>query len=110
MKLESLFLIVVAAILGFVCKIIYDWLKTGRTEKGVFVKTDHCETIREKCCVPELKKDVGIIENRMDAAEKSLDRGREDFRLLRKDISEINLTLAGMAETLKFFLGDKKLV
>jgi len=30
--------------------------------------------------------------------------------LLRKDISEINLTLAGMAETLKFFLGDKKLV
>mgnify|MGYP000459953964 CR=1 FL=1 len=110
MKLDPVFTLIIAGVVGFVFKIIWDWFMTGRTEKGLYVEKDHCEKFREKCCMPELKKEVGVIENRMDAAEKSLDRGREDFRLLRKDISEINLTLAGMAETLKFFLGDKKLV
>jgi hypothetical protein len=107
-NLESVFLVIIAAIVGFVFKIIWDWFMTGRTEKGLYVEKDHCEKFREKCCMPELKKEVGVIENRMDAAEKSLDRGREDFKLLRQDISEINLTLAGMAATLKAFLKEKK--
>jgi len=104
MKLDPVVSIILAAVIGFLAKIVWDWLSSGRTEKGVYVKTKDCEAHREKCCMPELKKDFGVMDSRMAAAEKSLDRGREDFRLLRKDISGIKESLAGIEAVLKAFL------
>ena len=92
--------IVSGAVIGFIFKIIWDWLKTGRFEKGVYVTSVHCEQIRDKCCMPQIKKDVEVLKTEMKAHEKKLDQGREDFRLLRKDIGSIKESLAGIKSVL----------
>ena len=86
MKIDPGFSIILATVAGFIGKIIWDWFKSGRLEKGLYVKTVDCEKNREKCCLPQLKRDSGILESRLTAAEKRLDQGREDIRLLREDI------------------------
>ena len=100
MTMDPMFKLILAALIGFVFKIIWDWLKTGRSEKGILVTTAHCEEIREKCCMPQIKKDVGILKTEIAAHEKKLDQGREDFKLLREDISSIKESLAGIKSVL----------
>ena len=109
MKIDPVLLNTAAAIIvGFVVKLAWDWVQSGRVEKkGVYVTIDHCEGVREKCCITTLKRDVGIIENRMGAAEKRLDDGREDFKLLRKDIGGIDKSMAGIQAVLKEFLKER---
>jgi hypothetical protein len=107
MKIDPGFSIILATVAGFIGKIIWDWFKSGHLEKGVYVKTVDCEKNREKCCLPQLKRDSGILESRLTAAEKRLDQGREDFRLLREDISEMKESLAGIKAVLEAFLKEK---
>ncbi len=108
MKINPVILIVLSAVTGFIVKIIWDWFQSGRLEKGVYMKAADCENHRDKCCLPQIKKDIGILKVEMMAHEKSLDQGREDFRLLRKDIGGIKESLAGIKIVLEAFLKEKR--
>jgi len=107
MTVDILWKVVIGVILGFVAKIVWDWLNSGRIEKAAYVTTVHCDEVREKCCLPVLKKDIGILKAECAAHEKKLDQGREDFRMLREDIGGIKEGLAGIKSVLEAFLKKK---
>lgn len=98
--------ICVALAAGLILKIAWDWLTSGRTEKGIYVKAAECEHHRETCCIGQVKRDTIYnrrqfdafkekTDTRLDGVEKRLDQGAADFRVLRKDIGEIKEFMAG---------------
>lgn len=107
MTTDSMLKLMLAMVIGFILKIVYDWLKTGRFEKGIYVTTVHCEEVRDKCCIPQIKKDVSVLKIEVKAHEKKLDEGREDFKLLREDISSIKESLSGIKSVLDTVLNQK---
>jgi hypothetical protein len=105
MKIDPVISSLVIVLVG---KILWDWFRSGRVEKGSLVTTEHCDEIREKCCLPQMKKDVGIMEKRLDYAEKRLDEGHENFKSFRRDISDIKVILAGIQGAMESFLKGQK--
>lgn len=101
-------LVVVSVILGLVSKIVYDFIVSGRTEKGVYMKIEDCQGLRDKCCIGKVKSGYATLETRVAAAEKRLDEGREDFKQIRKDIGEIGKDIAGMKTLLEKWLEGPK--
>lgn len=100
--------ILIGAVIGFIFKIVYDWFKSGRIEKGEYVKVQDCQHVREKCCIGQLKKDNATFKTRLDAVEKSLDAGRQDFRQIRQDISKMKEHMAGMKSLLETWIEIEK--
>ena len=92
--------ILIAAVIGFSSKIIWDWLKGGRFDKSEYIS--HA-LHREICCLPEVKQDINTLKTQTAAHEKRLDESRAEFKELRKDISGINQSLASIESTLKSF-------
>lgn len=105
---DQAMLLVLAAILGFLAKILWDWLNSrGRDEKGLFMTKTSCRTIREDCGIKEFKKEYADYRNEVDkhsakidqqlcGIDKALIQANIDAKLLRKDISEIKETLSGL--------------
>ncbi len=94
MKNDPVLSVFLAAIIVLVGKIVWDWLINSRTGKGVYMTISHCEAAREKCCMPRVKKELGVLGSRVTETEKKLDQGREDFRFIREEIGEIKESLA----------------
>jgi len=107
MKLDQILVVIAAGGVGFIVKIVWDWLYSGRVEKGIFVTVEHCEKSRDKCGTPMLKKDMGILDTRVATIEKQMDEGRENFKILRNDIAGINESLAGIEAFLRATLNKK---
>jgi len=101
MKVDPVLTIVIVALVGLFAKIVWDWLSNGRVERGIYVTSNHCEALRIGCCLPKVKKEVGVLVSRVKSTEKQLDQSREDFKLLREDNSEIKERLAAIETTLK---------
>ena len=66
MKLDLVYSTVIVAL---VVKIIYDWLSSGRTEKGVFVTKVLCNDHRDSCCISQIKKEAPVMHERMKNVE-----------------------------------------
>ncbi|HEX9972286.1 MAG TPA: hypothetical protein VGD14_09465 [bacterium] len=103
----GLFFAGISFMLGILGKAIYDSYKSGRVEKrAVYLKTTEfekiCSSRQKACCVPTLKKDVAQMDTRVKETEKQLDTGREDFRTIIRDISQVKQTLAGMPNQAEF--------
>lgn len=99
--------------LGLIAFMVREYLTSGRIEKkAVYVTSVDCQAVRDKCCVGDVKKELSLershfesfrreVEVRLMAVEKRLDQGREDFKVIRKDIGKINNTLARMVVILE---------
>jgi len=107
MKMDQILVVIAAVVVGFIGKIIWDWLVTGRTEKGVYQTVAHCDEHREKCGVSENGKDIVALDTRVTGIEKQMDEGRENFKILRGEISGINKSLAGIKAFLEVTPGKK---
>ena len=90
-------------------KIIYDWLQAGRVKAGVVLAGD-CEHRREVCatrikglemCLNEVKRSNGLDAHRLDAVEKSLERGRDSFDAIRKELAMINSNITRLLVLVK---------
>jgi uncharacterized coiled-coil DUF342 family protein len=59
----------------------------------------HHEDIAElKQCTRHLKSEVAVQDERTQTILKRLDEGRKDFRAIRSDIEDINVSLGRLAE------------
>jgi hypothetical protein len=104
---------VILLVIGWIVKGWVENYRSGRVEKkAIYVSSADCQAIRDKCCVTQIKKDLAAEHSdlesfqretkiRLRAVEKRLDQGREDFQAIRRDIGEINKTLASMAAILE---------
>ncbi|MCG8639132.1 MAG: hypothetical protein MI862_05325 [Desulfobacterales bacterium] len=86
---------------AFLVRAAWDYWQSGRAEKGIYMKVTDCEKSKEKCCVSQIKKDVATQGVRLNAVEKRLDQGSQDFRLIHKAIGGIKEDIAGMTALLK---------
>lgn len=102
-------LVMIGSAVGLIFKILWDWFKSGRVEKGLYVKIEDCSKIRERCCVSTIKKELAEerrnfesykngAQIQMMAIEKRLDDGRENFKEFQADIGEIKEALASLVE------------
>ncbi len=89
--------IILAALGGIAIKILWDWLLSGRTKKvEPFITRQECEAHRDKFCIVTIKRDIASLTVRIEAAEKQLDQGLKDSREIKKELAEMNKTLARM--------------
>ncbi len=105
---DSIFKMLIAGTIGFFTKIIYDWIVSGRFEKGVYVKIKDCIYNRDKCCITSIKKQAIEHEMKIKAAEEKLIEGKEDFHQIKKDLIEIKECLAGLKIMFQSFKEGKR--
>ena len=92
------------AVMTFVVgRIIWGWLVEGRI-KGSFTTTSHCEDLRKSCCLPKVKKDIGVLESQAIGTEKTLDQNREDLHSIQAEVSKIKESVAGIEVSLNSLL------
>ncbi len=96
MRIELGITYIIVLIVGFLGRVLWDWHKSGRVEKGLYVKIDDCKAERKECCVPKIKKDLAKFEAQQTATEKRLDIGHTSLVGLRDDIGGIKEDVAGM--------------
>lgn len=100
-------------------KILWDWLKSGRLEKGEYLTIAAFEKHKENCCAISLKKEFSECrqnsganqaktETRLLTIEGRLEDGREDFRAIRKDISRMADMLTRLQTSIEFMLERKQ--
>jgi len=104
MKLDTAASVLVMMLIGVVGKITWDWLSAGRTTKEVFVSVPHCGELRASCCLPQIKKEIGILGSKLQSSEKTLDQYREKFDTTQKDISRIKESVARIEVALNSLL------
>ncbi len=124
--LKGIYLTLGSAAIGFFGKILWDWLKSGRTEKGEYLTVQAFERHKEQCCVLTLKKDFNICQqdsctvqanhaSRLAVVEERLRDGQATFKELNDKMDEkfdsfgekfdlMNQSLAGIQATLKYAL------
>ena len=101
-------LLVNVVLFGLVGKMLWDWLKSGRAEKGIYMPVALCEQRRGECCMPVVKRDIATLETRLREAEKQLDQGRLDFDTIMKEIAQINKSLSRIQTVIEFALEIKQ--
>lgn len=98
---------VIGGIIILFCKIIWDWISTGRTERGIYMLMAECEKRRQNCGIQIFDEklqayyyDCGeyksATDERLKEIDKQLDSGRTEFHKVMNDISLIKQALAGM--------------
>ena len=101
--------IVVVLLIGLVGKILWSWLSSGRTEKGVYITRDKCESRRQNCdwrvsamgkdlseTSQEIKSYISKTDVKLEGIEKRLDKGDARFSELQKNLVEIKETVSGI--------------
>jgi peptidoglycan hydrolase CwlO-like protein len=92
---------IVIALIGWILGVLTNALiaifKSGRVEKkAVYILESDCKKMRGECRIDVIETRVATIDIRVTETEKQLDRGREDFKELRGDISDIKEGMAGL--------------
>jgi hypothetical protein len=94
-------------------KILWDWLWSGRTkQKSIYMTEKNCIDIRSRCKMHVFQDtmagerlDHGQFRERtnarLEAAEKQLDQGREDFKALRKEIMAMNTAITKLCTVIE---------
>ena len=97
----------IGGILVLLFKILWDWMISGRTDKGVYMLIAECEKRRVDCGLPFVKKELqsyaiqcgeykSTTDERLKEHAKQLDIGRGNFDKVMEDLSEIRQIIAGM--------------
>jgi seryl-tRNA synthetase len=97
----------VGAVIVMLFKVLWDWMTSGRTEKGVYMLIQECEKRRSACGLLTVEDDLqeysiqcaeykATTDTRLKEIDKQLDSGRADFIRLIDDISQIKQRLAAM--------------
>lgn len=106
-NLEALPAVLIAAAIGLVTKIVWDWLNNRDTPDvmaSLPLTHPHCEDHDERnksiheCmnCLVDVKKKQSAFEERTSHILHELKRGTEKFDSLDQNISEIKASLAGL--------------
>jgi len=75
--LRGVYLTLGSAAIGFFGKILWDWLKSGRTEKGEYLTLEAFDKHREHCCAIGLKKEFSVCQQ-----ESCTTQANHDHRLV----------------------------
>jgi hypothetical protein len=97
----------IGGILVLFFKVLWDWIISGRTEKGVYMLLSECEKRRIDCGLPMVKKELqgyvnqcgeykAATDERVKEHSRQLEQGRRDFDKIMEDISQIRQVVAGM--------------
>jgi len=97
--LRGVYLTLGSAAIGFFGKILWDWLKSGRTEKGEYLTVDAFDKHKEQCCILALKKDFNICQqdsctvqanhdHRLIIVEEKLKDGQVMFQALNSKMDD----------------------
>lgn len=127
--LIGIFLAVLSFLFGLLGKVLWDYHKSGRTEKGMYLTVSAFNEHRKECCAIELKKEFTACkqqsctnqvktEGRLDTIEDKLKDGHATFQALNDKMDEkfdafaekfdrMNQVLARIQAVLEFAL-DKK--
>ena len=90
--------ILIAALIGFSSKIIWDWLKSGRVNKSeCMTRNIH----KEICCLPTLEPDVSNLKSVSTQHERRLTKLENDFQSMKDDISSIKQSIARIEATMQ---------
>ena len=99
----------VGGIIVLFFKMLWDYFRTGRMEKGVYMLIAECEKRQLACGMSTFKRELQDIseqqvktDTRLKEIEKQLDQGRNNFILVMDDISHIKQTLASMPTASSF--------
>jgi len=92
-----------AAMVGLNGKIVFDWLKAKRNRSTAAstcpLHDQHHEDIVElKRCTRHMKSEIAIQDERTETILKCFDERREDFKVIRGEISDIKVSLGKLAE------------
>jgi len=97
--LKGIYLTLGSAAIGFFGKILWDWLKSGRTEKGEYLTVEAFDKHKEQCCILTLKKDFNICQqdsctfqanhdHRLVIVEEKLKDGQIMFQALNEKMDD----------------------
>ena len=97
--LRGVYLTLGSAAIGFFGKILWDWLKSGRTEKGEYLTADAFDKHKEQCCILALKKDFNTCkqesctvqanhDHRLIIVEEKLKDGQIMFQALNEKMDD----------------------
>jgi len=97
--LRGVYLTLGSAAIGFFGKILWDWLKSGRTEKGEYLTVEAFDKHKEQCCLLTLKKDFNICQqdsctvqanhdHRLVIVEEKLKDGQIMFQALNEKMDD----------------------
>ena len=90
--------ILIATVIGFSSKIIWDWLKGGRVNKSEYIS--HA-LHKEICCLPVLKPEISILKSDSKQHERRLTKMENDFQTMKDDISSIKQSIARIEATMQ---------
>jgi hypothetical protein len=95
----NLIYIIVAALAGLVSKIVWDWLK-NRNEQG---KGTRCDPRHEKIDDWQRDTDMVLVQHKakIEEHERRLDKGSDDFELIKSGIAGLNTSFSVLAEKVK---------
>lgn len=98
--------IMATAIVGIVFKIIWDWLKHGRSQLPFNAGCPECSRLGSRiheleACMIQEKMTRKTIEAEITAHEKRLNEGSEVMKKLKEDISDIKTNVATLLERSK---------
>lgn len=127
--LTGIYLAVVGGFIGFLMKLIWDWFKSGRFEKGEYLTIQAFNEHRKECCAIGLKKEFNQCkqesctnqartDGRIFSIEEKLRDGHETFQALNDKMDEkfdafaekfdrMNQVLARIQAVLEFALEKK---
>jgi hypothetical protein len=90
-----------AAMVGLNGKIVFDWLRAKRNGRSGATCPLHEQCQSEvsdlKRCTAHMKSELAVQDERTETILKRLDDGREDFRIMRGEISDIKVSLGELA-------------
>ena len=90
--------ILIATLIGFSSKIIWDWLKGGRVDKSEYMTHAAHKDI---CLLPTLSPDVNGLKGNSAQHERRLTSMKADFQAMRDDISSIKQSIARIEATMQ---------
>lgn len=104
---DQIMLIIIAAVVGFLAKALWDFFNSKSANKGLFMSKASCKAIRSDCGIKEFKREYtdhrttviahsAKIDQQLCNIEKRLTQSNLDAKVLRQDIGEIKETLSGL--------------
>jgi len=110
---DKLVTFLLGSIVALLFQIIWNWLVTGRVEKGVYLLAADCERRRKDCGIGMVgdafhtqAKQFAEYKSKTDVQLEDIDhqlsRGREDFTKIIEEISQIKQALVGMPKYSEF--------
>lgn len=104
---DQIMLIIIAAVVGFLTKALWDFFNSKAANKGLFMSKASCKAIRDDCGIKKFKEEYtkhrddviahsAKIDQQLCSIEKGMAESRVDTKVLRSDITEIKETLSGL--------------